>query len=367
MKTYVITGGSGFIAQELAAHYLKKRIRVILLSRLEKDGSGTNFAASSLLKTSDYPNLLYADWDGRTLSPGWTALLEGASVLINLAGATVNCRYTEKNRERLFRSRLDSTAILGEAIRHTKNPPRLWINMSSATVYADSYAGPNDELTGKISIWKNDNMPWSLLDRIRFRFRKWYRTLRYGSDHEKVKDLEKDLSVAIVQRWEDSFFSQPCPGVRKVALRTAITLGNGGVLTPYYRLLKWGLGGKQGSGNQRISWIHSTDLARIIEWVDSHASITGVLNAAAPESLTNAVFMKTLRRLTGNQFGLPAFTWMLELGTWLIGSESELILKSRWVYPRRLLDSGFQFTYPGPDKALAELVAQTPRKAYRLF
>jgi uncharacterized protein len=354
----IITGGAGFIAQELAA-YFRSQYEVVLFTRGSRSHEKTNFAPQQLAEASATDGLRYVSWDGATLDPVWTKELEGASLLINLAGATVNCRYNRVNQKKLIESRTISTTVLGKALQEAQNPPRLWINMSSATIYAHSLSTPHDELTGHISQWRKDNMPYSFLDRCRFATRKLWRKLRYGAHHPEVQELEKDLSVRICREWEGAFFSFKLNGIRQVALRTAITFGNGGVMKPYLNLVKYGLGGKQGEGNQWISWIHSKDLARSIEWIAAHQQLEGVINAAAPEAITNAGFMKLLRDLCGQKFGLPAYSWMLEIGTLLLGSETELILKSRWVVPRRLLDSGFRFQYNTMEECLQSILAGT--------
>jgi uncharacterized protein len=225
-------------------------------------------------------------------------------------------------------SRIDATNVLTEALLITKNKPKIWYNASSATIYKSSYDLPNDEFTGKI---------------------------------------ENDFSVQVCKQWEAAFFETPIDGVRKVALRMAITLGTGGVLIPYFNLLKYGLGGTQASGKQMFSWIHILDLCKIIDWVFMNEKVEGVINCSTPKPVTNAVLMQTFRKLCGTKIGLPAYKWMLQLGAKLIGTEAELVLKSRNVIPTKLLQTGFTFTYTTIEEALAAIIKLVPKKQYKIL
>lgn len=147
----------------------------------------------------------------------------------------------------------------------------------------------------------------------------------------------------------------------------AITLGTGGVLIPYFNLIRFKLGGRQGNGKQMYSWVHIEDTCSMIEWIAEHESLEGTFNCSSPNPATNAAFMSTLRKATGHKFGLPAFEWMLRLGAPLIGTEVELVLKSRWVVPTRILQTGFQFKYPLLEDAFADIISKVPRKQYHLF
>jgi uncharacterized protein (TIGR01777 family) len=307
-KKIILAGGTGFIGQALAARWGKDN-RVIILSR--QSASVTH--DHRLLTAKEGYNLTYWHWDGRTVEKHWAEELEGADLVVNLAGRSVNCRYTERNRQEIFDSRTDPTKAIGQAIRETVVPPKLWINASSATIYRHAQDRPQDEYTGEV---------------------------------------QDDFSVRVVKRWEKTFEEQRTPFTRKVALRIAITLGQGGVIKPYLRLLKLGLGGRQGSGRQMYSWVHIEDLGRAIEWFFDHPELEGVYNLSAPGVVTNSFFMATLRRMTGHRFGLPAPVWLLKLGAIFIGTETELLLKSRWVVPTKLLATGFRFRYEKLEEAV---------------
>jgi uncharacterized protein (TIGR01777 family) len=323
-KKIVIAGGTGFIGESLV-QYFSGNNEVIVLTRGKENVQTNLFHKNRAVNGTG--SVKYVLWDARQQGD-WTGSIEGADIIINLCGKTVNCRYTEKNKKEIFDSRTHSTAALGEAIRNATDPPKLWINSSSATIYRHATDRPQDEFTGEI---------------------------------------ENDFSVQVCKRWEKTFFDIRTPFTRKVALRMAVTLGSGGVIIPYFNLLKFGLGGYQGNGVQMYSWIHITDTCRIVEWVAAHEEMEGVYNCCSPAPVTNAVFMKTLQKVTGHKFGFPAYTWMLKAGARLIGTETELLLKSRWVIPTRLLQSGFNFQFVQIEDAFKEIVSVTERKQYHLF
>ncbi|HWB92452.1 MAG TPA: TIGR01777 family oxidoreductase, partial [Puia sp.] len=262
-------------------------------------------------------HVTYRCWDGRHVETHWAAELENCDLVVNLAGRSVNCRYTKRNKREIFGSRTDATEAIGEAIRDAIVPPKLWINITSATIYRHAEDHSQDEYTGEPG---------------------------------------QGFSIEVCKRWEAAFFSQRTPFTRKIALRTAIALGHGGPITPYLRLLRFGLGGRQGHGRQMYSWVHVEDIGAAIEWLFDRPELEGVYNMAAPGPVSNAFFMSTLRRLTHTRFGLPAPAWLLRLGAWLIGTETELVLKSRWVMPTKLLETGFRFRYEKLEKAFEDIL-----------
>ena len=324
-KKIVIAGGTGFIGQELAKYFGKQNKIIILTRNLDHTHNNRNDYNS--LTPADLKNVQFVNWDGRHCGD-WTKILNGSDVLINLAGKSVNCRYTETNKKEIFDSRTNAVTTLGLAINECINPPNLWINASSATIYRHSTDLPQDEYTG---------------------------------------EYHDDFSVQVCKRWEETFYEQETPATRKVALRMAITLGTGGILIPYFNLLKFGLGGKQGSGKQMYSWIHIEDTCRMIEWIAENPLLKGTFNCCSPNPVTNTTFMSLLRNITGHSIGLTAFEWMLKIGAPLIGTETELVLKSRWVVPTKILETGFTFKYPLLQDAFNDIIEKVPRRQYHLF
>ncbi len=291
----IIAGGSGFLGKALAAHWKKEEL--IVLTR-----------NSALL---DQPE--YRLWDGKNLGD-WIYELENADLVINLSGKSVNCRYTEKNKAEIIASRVNSTRVICEAIERCDNPPKVWINASSATIYRHALDRPMTELKG---------------------------------------ELGEGFSVEVCKAWEKEFFSQRLFNTRQVNLRTALVFGNKGSIYPVFKsLVKQGLGGTQGLGNQFVSWIHIQDFVRAIEFIYKKDSLGGIVNISAPNPITNARFMKSLRASLKMPFGLRLFPWMIKLGTWLKGTEAELVLKSRRVVPERLLSEGFTFNFNTLEEAL---------------
>jgi len=323
-KKIVIAGGTGFIGQQLIQHFGKENKIVILTRQLKESSNNRN--KYDLLDKNDLALTKFVKWDGLN-SGDWEKELDGADLLINLSGKSVNCRYTKKNKKAIIDSRTEPTKALGRAMQHISKPPAVWVNASSATIYREAYDRPQDEFNG---------------------------------------EFENDFSVRVCKAWEKSFEEQLSPGTRKITLRLAITLGAGGLLIPYFNLLKFGLGGKQGSGKQMFTWIHIDDVCRAIEWIYDHENMEGVFNCTAPHPVTNNEFMKALRNATGYKFGLPAFAWMVKMGTFVIGTEAELVLKSRWVIPTKLLQSGFVFKYPTIDTAFNDIISKVPNKQYQL-
>jgi uncharacterized protein (TIGR01777 family) len=254
--------------------------------------------------------------------------LEKADVLINLAGRSVDCRYTSANRREIMESRIQSTHVLGEALRRLADPPRLWLNASTATIYRHALDRPMDEMTGELG-GNEPNAPSS-----------W------------------QFSIDVAKRWEETFFAISAPNTRKIALRSAMTMSpdHGGIFDVLLRLVRLGLGGASGSGEQFVSWIHEVDFVRAIDYLIASEEMAGCVNIASPGPLPNREFMKVLRESFGRRAGLSASAWMLELGAVFLRTETELILKSRRVVPGRLLGSGFQFRFPDWPSAARDLV-----------
>lgn len=293
-KKVVLAGGTGFIGSYMEQKYRDLGYEVVHISR--RPGH---------IGWQDKESIIEA--------------LEHAELLINLAGKSVNCRYHRRNREQIFSSRTETTEALGEAILACANPPKLWINASTATIYRHAEDRPMTEAEG---------------------------------------ELGSGFSVEVAKAWEQAFFSFDLPNTRQAALRIAISLGSdGGVMTPYMNLVKFGLGGVQGSGRQMFSWIHVEDLFGIIRFLQEREHLNGIFNCAAPGPVTNKQFMEQLRIAMRRKFGLPAARWMLEIGAFALRTETELIVKSRWVVPDRLLKEGYSFKYPSVNAALKEIIA----------
>jgi len=304
----VLAGGNGYLGGVLAKHFSNLADEVIILARKPQAETG---------------NIKTLLWDGKTMG-GWANSLNGADLLVNLCGKNVNCRYTEKNKKEIFDSRLIPTRLLGEAINDMGNPPRLWINITSATIYRHAEDRPQDEFTGEIGT---------------------------------------GFSIEVCKAWEKSFFRTETPQTRKIALRMGIVLGlKDGAFPRLLNLVKLGMGGKQGNGEQYMSWIHEEDAARSIEWLLNHPEIEGIVNCIAPNAVKNNLFMRSIRKAFGRSFGLPTPAWLLAIGAKIIGTETELILKSRWVKPAVLVTSGFEFKYGEVKEAVEALSAE--RKAF---
>ncbi|MFT4158043.1 MAG: DUF1731 domain-containing protein [Microbacterium sp.] len=313
MVTRVILGGStGFMGQYLLSRLRASGREVVTISRSHAD-----------IAWHDQSSIDHA--------------VDGARLVIGLAGKSVNCRYTARNRAEIFRSRLETTSALSSAIAKADNPPPLWINASTATIYRHAEDRPMTESTGEIGA---------------------------------------GFSVEVAKAWEQALFADDLPTTRRVALRSAIVLGHGGVLDPLARLARLGLGGAQHDGwwpvsrgrreagtghvpgarkgKQRFSWVHVEDIARIIDFIEEHPELDGPVNAASPNPVDNATFMATVRKVLGVRIGPPMPRWMLELGAIGIRTETELILKSRWVLPEKLTAAGFEFRYPTLEPAIRE-------------
>ena len=257
----------------------------------------------------------------------WAAEFEGADAIINLAGRSVNCRYNAENRRIIMESRIKSTQVVGEAITQAQQPPRVWLQASTATIYAHRYDAPNDEFTGII-----------------------------GGSEPNVPDAWR-FSIDVARTWEQTVDEVATPHTRKVKMRSAMTMSpdRGGIFDVLLGLVRRGLGGQAGDGHQYVSWIHHQDFVQAVYWLIDQDELEGAVNLAAPNPLPNAEFMRVLRDSWGARLGLPATEWMLEIGTFLLRTETELILKSRRVIPSRLLNSGFTFQFPAWPEAARDL------------
>jgi len=296
---YVLAGGSGVLGRALAAWWSRQGKEVVVLSRRADFSS---VGARTVV------------WDGRQLG-SWQRELDGAAALVNLTGRSVNCRYTPRNRQEILASRVDSTRVLGEALRRAEHPPPVWLNASTATLYRHSLDEPQDES---------------------------------ATEFVATPAAKDAFSIEVAQAWEHALWEAGVPGVRRVALRAAMVFGRDpdGVFSVLQRLARWGLGGTMGDGKQMVSWIHETDFCRAIDWLIEHPELQGPLNIAAPGPLPNRAMMAAVRQAVGRRWGLPATCGMLELGAIILRTETELILKSRYVVPTRLLKNGFRFEFP---------------------
>jgi hypothetical protein len=310
----LLPGGSGQVGTILARAFHARGHAVVVLSRSPR-------ATDAPWRT--------VHWDARTPGP-WTAELDGADVVINLAGRSVNCRYTAANRREIMDSRLHATRAVAAAIASAARPPRVWLQASTATIYAHRYDAPNDDLTGTIG------------------------------GHEPGAPDTWRFSIDVATAWERAATDAPTPRTRKVLLRSAMTMSPdpGGVFDVLLALVRRGLGGQAGDGRQYVSWIHERDFVRACQFLIDRDDLAGPVNLAAPNPLPNADFMRALREAWRARIGLPATKWMLEIGTFLMRTESELVLKSRRVIPRRLLDAGFTFDFPTWPEAARDLVRQ---------
>ncbi|MEJ1115216.1 TIGR01777 family oxidoreductase [Paenarthrobacter sp. CCNWLY172] len=297
-RTVVIAGATGFIGSYFQRRFLQKGWQVRTVGR---DASAD------------------AQWhdDGAI-----TKVLDGAELLVNLAGRSVNCRYDERHRREILDSRVLTTSALGRAVAACAEPPRTWINSSTGTIYRHAEDHPQSEVSG---------------------------------------ELGSGFSVDVARAWEDELAAAVVPGTRKVPLRIAIVLGAGGVLSPLRNLARLGLGGHMGPGTQKFSWIHVEDLFRTVLFVHDHGELSGPVNAATPHPVDNRELMAMVRRSMGVPFGIPTPAWLLEAGAVLIRTQTELVLKSRWVEPRKLLDAGFAFEYPSLAGALNQIANAHPK------
>jgi len=305
----VIPGGTGQVGQVLDRYFKTCGDHVTILSRSASDES--------------------AKWDGKTLGE-WTSHIDAADVVINLAGRTVNCRYTPANLEQMMDSRVDSTRVIGQAIERSKTPPRLWLQMSTATIYAHRFDAANDEQSGII-----------------------------GGNEPDVPAYWKQ-SIDIAKAWEAELDRASTPNTRKVALRTAMVMSPDadGVFSVLSKLTGRFLGGPIAGGNQFVSWIHEHDFTNAVQFLIDHNDIDGPVNISSPKPLPQKDFQRDLRSAMNVSIGLPATRWMAEIGAFFMSTDTELILKSRRVVPQRLLDAGYEFSYPNWADAATELTSR---------
>lgn len=304
----LIPGGTGQVGTILARAFHTRGDEVIVLSRSPQEAPWR-----------------VAKWDSETLGD-WAGEIEAVDVVINLAGRSVNCRYNAENRKLITESRVRSTQAVGEAIARASRPPLLWLQASTATIYAHTYDKANDEATGAVGCSAPAPDAWRFSDNV-------------------------------VTSWEGAANEANTPNTRKVLLRSAIVMSpdHGGAFDILLRLVRFGLGGRSGDGRQYVSWIHDEDFIRSIVWLIDHDELEGPVNLAAPTPLPNSEFMQTLRAAWGIGFGLPANERMLEIGALFLRTETELILKSRRVVPGKLLQSGFAFQFPRWAEAASDL------------
>jgi uncharacterized protein (TIGR01777 family) len=313
----VLPGGSGQVGQMLARHFQERGHHVTVLTR------GPYTAPWQTVH-----------WDSAHRGP-WTETLEGADVCINLAGRSINCRLNTDNRQQIYDSRIGTTRLLNQVIAGLADPPRVWLNASAASIYRHSLDKAMDEATGElggnelISARQKAPESWNFINRV-------------------------------VRDWETAFFETLTPRTRKVALRSAVVLSPtpGNAFATLLNLVRLGLGGTQGNGRQFVSWIHETDYARAVEFLIDHEELAGPVNMTAPNPLPNREFMAALREAWGMPNGLPAPALLIEMGAFLLRTESELVLKSRSMIPGRLLDAGFEFEFPEWPGAAEDLVRQ---------
>ena len=312
----VIAGGSGFLGTLLARTFARRGHDVLVVARHPR--------------AREWRTVI---WDGETLG-AWADEVDGADAVINLAGRSVNCRYNAANRREIVGSRVRSTRVVGEAIARAERPPRVWLQASTATIYAHRFDAANDELTGIIG----------------------------GAEPDAPSSWR--FSIDVARAWESAFADAPVRRTRRVAMRSAIVMSRepGGVFPVLRRHVALGFGGGDGDGRQFISWVHETDFVRAVDWLIAHDDLDGPVNIASPFPLPNAEFMRALRREASMPVGLSLPAWMLEIGARILRTETELILKSRRVVPTRLLRSGFTFRFPVWEDAVRDLCSHATGK-----
>jgi uncharacterized protein len=296
-RTVVLAGASGFIGGYFRA-------------RFGQDGWTVRTIGRKGARSS--PSATWDDDDVRL-----ARVLDGAELLVNLAGRSVSCRYSKRNKAAILSSRLDTTRALGRALALCPQPPSTWLNASTGTIYRNAVDHPQSERDG---------------------------------------ELGTGFSVDVARAWEAELEAAVTPSTRKIPLRISIVLGRGGgALRPFANLARLGLGGRMGPGTQKFSWIHVEDLYRCVRFLHARKDITGPVNVASPDVVDNRELMRMVRRAYGARFGIPTPAWLLRLGAVLIRTETELVLKSRWVQPEKLLDAGFVYSQPELGRALQHI------------
>lgn len=297
----IIAGGTGALGALLSNAYSKQGWEVVVLSRSRASALG---------------NARHVHWNGQTIG-GWTAELEGATAVVNLAGRSVDTRFTAKHKREILDSRVMPTSVIGEAVSRCHRPPAVWINAGGISIYAPSAV----------------------------------------IHTERDQPEGTDFLAQVSQQWEAAFINAATPMTRKVQLRIgAVLLSEGGMLGPLVKLAKLGLGGTVGRGDQYISWILEGDFIKLVDWLIQNGHISGVVHASGPNPVTNADFMRALRKRIGAPFGVPIPAWAVRLGAWFIGTEPELALDGRRVVSHVLKEAGFQFDFPEIRAALRQLM-----------
>ncbi len=301
----ILAGGTGTMGLILQQHFAERGDEVVVLTR------------RPALK--QHPKVRMVHWDGRT-SGAWSTELIGADVLINLAGRSVDCRYTVKNKALILNSRVDATRVLGEAVVACARPSMVWINLSSATVYRHAEDRPMDEITG---------------------------------------ELGSDFSPQVVLAWEKEFFRHTREGTRQVAVRCAMVFSpHGGAFPRFAQLTRFGLGGHHASGKQYVSWMHEADVSAFFQWLIDTPGIEGIINLASPNPLPENELMRELRLRVKPVVAFNVPEWMLTIGAFFLRTETELVLKSRRVMPTRALELGYRFQHEKIQTALGALFAR---------
>ena len=306
LNKIVLAGGSGYLGIALASYFMHKAKEIVILTR-------------QVYPKNKLAGVRYVKWNGKEIGI-WQEELNGCDLLINLTGKSVNCRYTKSNRTEILESRLNSVNVLGAAIKNCSIPPKHFIQLASSTIY------------------------------------------RHSEDKAMTEDngeLGEGFSVNVCRQWEQAFTTLEVPTQTiKTLLRVAIVYGaKDGVFTRLRNLVTLGMGGMQGKGTQYISWIHERDFCRMVEWVFDER-LDGLFNVASPQPMLNKEHMALLVEVMGAPIAVSQPEWLLEIGARLIGTETELLLKSRYVIPQRALTCGFQFSFPHLKEAFIDLMSQ---------